>query len=267
MFFKVGCARVNHWASSFGLFCKLFPCLWPQTTPFNVKGSLRRLAPIFKVLPLSCLMLHNSACRACAKKPSEFWVKFALFSGLHDWIMLVLEWFEWSLPPTLVRWRKIVFGKKTDDDTSDTRDVDSLGQLRVDQRRMSIKINTQWLVSQETVSLLDVIWPPRSNQGQSAMLGKNSSYITIGNYLTFELSFRVFCWPRRFHSNRITMKWNLQIGNFSRSSNTLLKSSRVSLDRCLYLGKIFLKNKRAFFKYIDLKIFNPPKISFSSFVL
>ena len=112
MFFKVGCARVNHWASSFGLFCKLFPCLWPQTTPFNVKGSLRRLAPIFKVLPLSCLMLHNSACRACAKKPSEFWVKFALFSGLHDWIMLVLERFEWSLPPTLVRWRKIVFGRE-----------------------------------------------------------------------------------------------------------------------------------------------------------
>ena len=55
------------------------------------------------------------------------------------------------------------------------------------------------------------------------------------------------------------MKWNLQIGNFSRSSNTLLKSFRVSLDGCLYLGKIFLKYKRAFFKYNVLKIFNPSK--------
>ena len=32
-----------------------FPCLWPQTTPFNVKGSLKTLAPIFKVLLLPFL--------------------------------------------------------------------------------------------------------------------------------------------------------------------------------------------------------------------
>ena len=88
-----------------------FPCLWPQIIPFNVKGSLRRLAPIFKVLPLPVWCFITLPVEHARKSHRNFGSS-ALFSGLHNWIMLVLEWFEWTLHPAQVRWHKIVLRRE-----------------------------------------------------------------------------------------------------------------------------------------------------------
>ena len=145
--------RVNHWASPFRMsVLNCFPCLWPQTTPFNVKGSLRRFAPIFKVLPLAVWCFITLPVQHARKSHRNFGSNL-LFSPAFITELCSFSSGLNGLPPPLRKLddTKLSFAVKTDDGTSDTRDVDSPGQLRVGQRRMGIIINTQWLVSQQTV--------------------------------------------------------------------------------------------------------------------
>ena len=49
---------------------------------------------------------------------------FAFFSGVLDWIVLILVWFERSLHSAQVSRQKLSLTNKTDDVTSGRRDVD-----------------------------------------------------------------------------------------------------------------------------------------------
>ena len=65
---------------------------------------------------------------------------FAFFSGLLDWILLILLWFERPLPPD--RWLSCSWPFKTDDVTSSRRDMGGCGGSATN----GVTANKKWVI-------------------------------------------------------------------------------------------------------------------------
>ena len=96
-------------------------------------GHLLGFIPVEKACgkTFRIMRFDRRKCGKVVKKDlhKNFGVKFMFFCfcslfGLLDWIVLVLVWFERSLPPSQVRWQSCPWHI-----TSGGRDVDLLGQL------------------------------------------------------------------------------------------------------------------------------------------